>query len=316
MDAPYFVAGVGMVMVAGGSVVYWYWRGRRVGRKYARRAAEPAGPRPFFPYPAPAFSPFAWGALGWILGGMLLKLPAAALLPVWVERHRPPGPAVWAALGLLTGVCEVGAVAGLAWVLGGRVGALRGEEDRRWRIEDSEIQEDAPARERPPVLSSIFNSLSSSRDGAAYWRAVAFGIGFGAAEACVVALDPLLSPLDPEAAASGPAVYTAGEALATVGVPVLERLNTMPVHALGCALAVYAVRAGRWGPFWLAFAYKAMVDALPAEKLEPWGPWVTTAAYLPFGVVGVVGLVMLGRRWVREESRTVAPPNEERTSAD
>ena len=259
MDLWYFAAGVGMLVVAGGSVTFWHWRGRREARGSDGLGGEPAGPRPP-PLPAPRISPFAWGALGWLVGGLLLKLPAAALLPLWTERRHPPEALVWLAVGLLTGVCEVGTAAGLA------------------------------------------RAVQSLRR-ASYYDAVAFGVGFGAFEAAVVALDPLLSPLDPQAATTAPVPYSRAEALETFLAPVVERLNTIPIHALACALAVYTVRLRSWRPFWLAFAYKSLVDALPAEKLAAWGTWAMVGAYVPFGVAGVVGLVWLGRRWGGQAAR-------------
>ena len=123
---------------------------------------------------------------------------------------------------------------------------------------------------------------------------VAFGIAFGAIEAAVVSLDAFFPDRG-----SSQSIATAQSpgALTEVLAPILERANAMPVHAFACALVLYAVSARRPSAFWGAFAYKTIVDGLPVETLAPLGPWAMELLYLPFGIAGILGLVVLARRW-------------------
>jgi hypothetical protein len=58
------------------------------------------------PHERPRASFFWWGALAWLLGGMIFKALAAYALVGFIERSK--GPTLWATLGLLTGVFECG----------------------------------------------------------------------------------------------------------------------------------------------------------------------------------------------------------------
>lgn len=148
----------------------------------------------------------------------------------------------------------------------------------------------------------------------ASWRAaVAFGVGFGAAEAAVTSLDAFF-PAPPDAISApyesaAPDVQT--ETFTEVAAPAFERLNAMFLHAYAAALVVYAVRTGRWRWFWLAFGYKTLADGLPIDRLAPFGLWAMEAAYVPLAVVGAWGLVALRRRWDRPPPAPRAVPNDE-----
>ena len=123
--------------------------------------------------------------------------------------------------------------------------------------------------------------------------AVAFGIGFGALEAAVVSMDAFF----PEPDLSPTHTIRLSQALTDILAPTFERVNAMPIHVFACALVLYAVRARRSSAFWAAFAYKTVIDGLPVEKLAPFGPWAMELLYVPFGIAGLIGLLLLARRW-------------------
>ncbi len=170
--------------------------------------------------------------------------------------------------------------------------------------------------------------LRYTRLGQASWgRVLAFGIGFGAIEAILVGLSPLvtvtLALVSPQ---SLPEVVRGSlEQLNNVWAglaPVWERFFTIWVHIFSCALIFYAVvkRQARW--FWLAFAYKTGIDAVAAyaqlsglQDLAGLDPvarlWAIEAVV---GVWGVVG--MLGVRWLARRYPTPPQPAPVEASAD
>jgi uncharacterized membrane protein YhfC len=139
--------------------------------------------------------------------------------------------------------------------------------------------------------------------GAGWRQALAFGVGFGAVEAfllglvslgnmAVAATNPALVP--PEAVAQLARANDIRLSLA----PVSERFFTVWVHILSCALIFYAVAARKPSAFWLAFAYKTLVDSVAAygqlTGLDTLGKiWAIEALVAVWGVLG-----WLGTRWV------------------
>ncbi|HOQ97881.1 MAG TPA: YhfC family glutamic-type intramembrane protease [Anaerolineae bacterium] len=140
------------------------------------------------------------------------------------------------------------------------------------------------------------------------WQsALAFGIGFGAVEAALLALSPLvsvlialLSPnlLPPEAVAGLGPLNNVLYGLA----PVWERFFVVWVHILANVLIFYALamRRPRW--FWLAFAYKTAIDTIAAagQTLGLGGLgeiWTLEAAVAVFGIAGWLGTRWLSKRY-------------------
>jgi uncharacterized membrane protein YhfC len=150
--------------------------------------------------------------------------------------------------------------------------------------------------------------LYATRLGKAAWpRALAFGIGFGAMEALffgvsslsstlVAMLISMLHPLTPAVAAR------LGNLL-WVTAPVVERLAAIAIHTCANVLIFYAVktRQARW--FWLAFACKTTVDALAAAFVHSIGidtlarGWTFEAMMVLFGLASWLGLRWLAPRY-------------------
>jgi len=142
---------------------------------------------------------------------------------------------------------------------------------------------------------------------AAGWKdAVAFGIGFGAAEAFVLGLLTFVGllaaigfweqiPEDAKASLAAETGYQPGPAVLLL--PVAERLSALVVHVLTCVLIVYAVRCNHFRWFWLSFLYKAVVDAFAAWAIlaTPMTQSVTDLATFETagGVFAALGLACL-----------------------
>jgi len=147
---------------------------------------------------------------------------------------------------------------------------------------------------------------------AAEWSdAVAYGIGFGAIEALLLGFlqfSGLLAVMAfwdrvPEETRAVMAQGPMGLGLASIPLPVAERLSALLAHVFSSVLIVYSVRVGEWRWFWLSFAYKSALDALAA--------WALLTAFLNslshlialeaavggFAIVGLAGLVLLHRRF-------------------
>jgi uncharacterized membrane protein YhfC len=150
--------------------------------------------------------------------------------------------------------------------------------------------------------------LNSTRLGKAAWpRALAFGIGFGAIEALLFGVSSLSSTL--AAMVISVAQPPPPEVAANLGniqwvlAPVVERLATIFIHMCANVLIFYAVntRQARW--FWLAFGYKTVVDAAAAACVHIHGidtlehMWTLEALLLLFGVAGWLGLRWLAPRY-------------------
>jgi uncharacterized membrane protein YhfC len=212
---------------------------------------------------APVF--FFWGAFVFVVG-TLAKATCAWATPA-VETTlgklvpRLAGPALWLYTGILTGVFECG----VTLVFASRVKRLR---QANWS------------------------------------EAVAFGVGFGSAEAIAIAVASLvlvaLGTTMPELRPELPPEYqilTSPASTAEYLAPGLERLCAVALHTFASTLIIHAIktRAQRW--FWLAFAYKSLIDALPVEALGGRNFWFLLIPYWPFAIAGIVGIWILKERW-------------------
>lgn len=132
------------------------------------------------------------------------------------------------------------------------------------------------------------------------WReAFSLGVGFGAIEALAVGVAASVSASQEGAWGC---VLTWSDAL----VPAFERLLTLPIHAAAAVMILRALIDRKWPWFWVSFAYKSAVDSVAAWLLfsgtsllsSHWlMEWV---CFAPFGLIGVLLLLYLGRRWMTE----------------
>jgi len=147
--------------------------------------------------------------------------------------------------------------------------------------------------------------LRRTRLGYAPWKsALAFGMGFGAVEAALLALSPLLAVLT--ALASPNAVPP--DMLSTLAqlndvlrglAPVWERFFVVWAHILANVLVFHTLAVGRPRWFWLAFAYKTALDTVAAAgqgvvTSSLAGMWTVEAFVGTFGALG-----WLGTRWLQ-----------------
>jgi uncharacterized membrane protein YhfC len=134
-------------------------------------------------------------------------------------------------------------------------------------------------------------------------RALAFGIGFGVCEAALLgisslgpALAGILSP-NVLPVATLDQLARANDLLYSLA-PVSERFFIILVHVFANVLVFFAAAARKPGYFWLAFAYKSLIDAAVAF------PQVTGAFSLgqiwgAEGVIAVWGVIgWVGTRWL------------------
>lgn len=148
-------------------------------------------------------------------------------------------------------------------------------------------------------------ALGRTRLGYAPWKsALAFGIGFGAVEAALLAVSPLVGVLIALTSPHSlpPAILESLVQLNNVlrGLaPVWERFFVVWAHILANVLIFHALamRRPRW--FWLAFAYKTALDTVAAagQGLATGslaGMWAIEAFVGVFGVLG-----WLGTRWLQ-----------------
>ena len=151
--------------------------------------------------------------------------------------------------------------------------------------------------------------LRYTRLGKVIWeRVLSFGIGFGAFEALLLGIGPLLSVL---AAILAPATLPV-EALSSLTLlnnplygfaGVWERFFTILIHIFSNALIFYAVlrREPKW--FWLAFAYKSGLDTvagyaqLSGNLTSPGFIWIIEAFVAVMGILGWVGTRWIGKRY-------------------
>jgi uncharacterized membrane protein YhfC len=221
-----------------------------------------------------SWAAFGLGALAWVVG-VALKFawatPTNALVRQGLDRALPgsvSGPVYWLYIGLLTGVFECG-------------------------------------------IALLF--IRRSRLKAAGWdEAMAFGIGFGAVEAFLLGLIQFVGLLAviafsnqvPEDARTAVAQGPMALGIASIPLPVAERLSALVAHVFTSVLIVYGVRVGQWRWFWLSFAYKSALDAFAAWAILA-TPFLNSLALLAafeaavggFAIVGLAGLALLHHRF-------------------
>jgi len=141
--------------------------------------------------------------------------------------------------------------------------------------------------------------------GSTWKNALSFGVGFGAVEALLLGISSAASVI---VAMTTPDVFPLGalEQLAQAGnplyglAPIVERFFTIPVHIFSNALIFYAVAQKRMRWFWLAFAYKTLLDTAAAfgqvggiDTLATL--WMLEAFVIVCGAIG-----WLGTRWIQK----------------
>ena len=154
--------------------------------------------------------------------------------------------------------------------------------------------------------------------GASPDEATAFGVGFGATEAIVLAVPSLMQMvafltnpglvdmLPPEQRA-----YLLGQMSAPTWIvlaPIMERAFTLLAHLFSALLVYASVRLGRPGLFVWSVAYKSALDAaVPylqwylSTSTNPASIYLVEVWVVIFGVAGLVGSIRL-RRELRESS--------------
>lgn len=136
------------------------------------------------------------------------------------------------------------------------------------------------------------------------WRkALAFGIGWGAIEAILLAISPLVTVIMALAMAKNTPAQVLEQAQAFNNVaqglaPVVERFFTIWIHILANVLMFYAIAMRRPRYFWLGFAFKSLIDMVAgyAQLVGISGLtmiWELEAIVAVFGIAG-----WLGTRWV------------------
>jgi len=222
---------------------------------------------------------FAWGALSWIVG-VGIKLVAAIPNPFIINAARDifpkylAEPLLWLYIGLLTGVFECGATLAFAYI-------------KRIRSAD-------------------------------YKGVVAFGLGFGAVEAFLVGLASFVTLLlvilipDKLPEQMVKAITSGSHSPLIIPAPIVERITAILLHAFSCVLIVYAVRTKAWKWFWVSFWYKTAVDGVAGlmhlenllKDISTAGMWVVELVFLPFGLVGLWGLLAFHKRWETFDQNT------------
>jgi uncharacterized membrane protein YhfC len=130
-------------------------------------------------------------------------------------------------------------------------------------------------------------------------RALALGLGFGAFEA--LALGMLSSIASAWAPQSNAAFGFSTWSDALVGP--FERLLTLPIHTVSVVLIVRALVKRQWRWFWASFVYKSAVDGVAAWLLLSgtnllYHHWLMEwICFAPFALLGILGLVYLGKSW-------------------
>lgn len=170
---------------------------------------------------------------------------------------------------------------------------------------------------RTGLFECGFTYLAAGRTGlreASVDEATAFGVGFGAAEAILLALPSLIQiasfivnptlidALPPDLREVLQAQLNAPTSV--VPAPILERVFTLFAHLFTALLVFSAMKQGRLQPFLLAFIYKSVLDA-PAPYLQNLiaSDAAVAVLYLAeiwvvlLGVIGLLGSIRLRRNW-------------------
>ena len=148
--------------------------------------------------------------------------------------------------------------------------------------------------------------MRKTRWGKASWgQALGFGLAFGAIEATLLSLSPLISAT---VAAISPDIlpYQTVQSLASLSLlsalsPVSERFFTVLVHLFSNVLIFYAITARKPLAFWAAFTYKTLIDAV-ASYAQLAGVATNETLLLTIEVIivawGLAGL--FGTRWLKK----------------
>jgi uncharacterized membrane protein YhfC len=157
------------------------------------------------------------------------------------------------------------------------------------------------------VLVWLVMRYTQLGQGSTWKNALSFGVGFGAVEAFLLGLYSIATVV---MAMSAPEtlplealeqIAQAGNALYGLA-PILERFFTILVHIFANALIFYAVakNENRW--FWIAFAYKTVLDAGAAfgqiqgvDSLTTL--WLLEAFVIAWGAIGWLGVGWIKQRY-------------------
>ncbi len=158
--------------------------------------------------------------------------------------------------------------------------------------------------------------LRYTRLGQADWKkALGFGLGFGTVEALLLGLASfggglvvLLMPtqLPPETYSQ----LTQNSSLGWSLAPIVERLFVVLVHIFCCVLLFYAAALRKPGYFWLAFAFKSLLDVVASyaqlHGLTLGLIWTVEAIIAGFGVLAFFGTRRVARHYPAPET----PPSQ------
>jgi hypothetical protein len=143
-----------------------------------------------------------------------------------------------------------------------------------------------------------------------FGEVLALGLGFGAIEAFILgSFASIASIFTPQTNAPFD-VLTWSNTL----VGPFERMLTLPIHTVSVVLIVRALVGRQWRWFWVSFVYKSAVDGVAAWLLlsgtnllsHHWlMEWI---CFAPFALLGVIGLVYLGKNWPESPPHNLSPP--------
>jgi uncharacterized membrane protein YhfC len=93
--------------------------------------------------------------------------------------------------------------------------------------------------------------------------------------------------------------------LLVIPIPTLERAIVILLHAFSSLIIIYAVQKKEWRWFWFSFLYKTAMDTIAGlfqityglENLSLAGLWLVELILLPFGMIGLWGLITFRSRW-------------------
>lgn len=143
--------------------------------------------------------------------------------------------------------------------------------------------------------------------------AVAFGIGFGAIEAVMLGISSLtVVALAIAAPALLPKQIVESLAVSAwmIPAPIVERIVAVFAHIFSCVLIIRSAGRNRLGYFWIAFAYKSLIDAVAAwaqlgfKANTTSQMWTVEGILFLFGIVGFLGLIWLSKG---QQTNEIAP---------